>query len=98
MDLLGKTILITRAASQSQELRTGLEQAGARVIECPSLEIIPVEDWTTVDHAANTVNTYDLLIFTSVNAIDYFMERVRLAGVVCQVPIAAVGTSTAQRL
>jgi uroporphyrinogen III methyltransferase/synthase len=98
MDLLGKTILITRAASQSQELRTGLEQAGARVIECPALEIVPVEDWTTVDHAADTVNTYDLLIFTSVNAVDYFMERVRVAGVVCQVPIAAVGTSTAQRL
>ena len=43
MDLHGRTILITRAASQSEELRAGLEAAGARVIERPAIEIVPVE-------------------------------------------------------
>jgi uroporphyrinogen-III synthase len=53
MELRGRTILITRAAAQSEELRTGLEDAGARVIECPAIEIVPVEDWTEVDRAAS---------------------------------------------
>jgi uroporphyrinogen III methyltransferase/synthase len=98
MELLGKTILITRAASQSQELRAGLEQAGAGVIECPAIEIVPVEDWARVDQAVTAIHTYDLLIFTSVNAVDYFMDRVKAAGVDCSVPIAVVGMATAQRL
>jgi len=98
MELQGKTILITRAASQSHELHSALEQAGARVIECPAIEIVPVEDWTAVDAAASELNTYDLLILTSTNAVDYFMPRVEAAGISCRVPIAVVGTSTAKRL
>ncbi len=69
MELRGKTILITRAASQSEEMRTGLEAAGARVIECPAIEIVPVEDWTEVDRAASNLATYDWLILTSSNAV-----------------------------
>jgi uroporphyrinogen III methyltransferase/synthase len=79
-------------------LRNSLEQLGARVIECPALEIVPVEDWAEVDQAVAALNSYDLLIFTSVNAVDYFLERVRLAGVECRVEIAVIGTATAERL
>jgi uroporphyrinogen III methyltransferase/synthase len=98
MDLLGRTILITRAASQSGDLRTGLEAHGARVLECPAIEIVPVDDWTAVDRAAANVNSYQWIIFTSANAVDHCMPRVSLQGVVCQVPIATVGTSTARKL
>jgi uroporphyrinogen III methyltransferase/synthase len=98
MDLLGRTILITRAASQSGDLRTGLEAHGARVLECPAIEIVPVDDWTAVDRAAANVNSYQWIIFTSANAVDHFMPRVSLQGVVCEVPIATVGTSTARKL
>jgi len=89
MTLSGKTILITRAASQSGDLRKGLEALGAHVLECPSLEIVPVEDWTIPD-----LDSYDWLIFTSTNAVEHFLKR----GVNCTVPIAAVGTSTARKL
>jgi uroporphyrinogen III methyltransferase/synthase len=98
MELLGKTILITRAASQSEDLRAALEQAGARVLECPAIEIIPVDDWTEADRTASALNSYDLLIFTSVNAVDYFMARVEASAVVCRIPIAVIGSSTAERL
>ena len=89
MTLSGKTILITRAASQSGDLRKGLEALGAQVLECPSIEIVPVEDWTIPD-----LNSYDWLIFTSTNAVEQFMQR----GLKCTIPIAAVGTSTARKL
>jgi uroporphyrinogen III methyltransferase/synthase len=98
MDLHGRTILITRAASQSGALRAGLESYGARVIECPAIEIAPVDDWSDVDRAILSVNTYDWLIFTSTNAVDHFMRRVREHGVSCSVPIAAVGHVTAGKL
>jgi uroporphyrinogen-III synthase len=98
MELGGRTILITRAATQSEQLRTGLEAAGARVLECPAIEIVPVEDWTEVDRAAAELETYDWLILTSTNAATYFLERLRTLGITCRVPIAAIGTATAARL
>lgn len=98
MELRGRTILITRAAAQSEELRTGLEDAGARVIECPAIEIVPVEDWTEVDRAASRLETYDWLILTSTNAAKHFLERMSALGTTCSVPIAAIGTATATKL
>ena len=98
MELVGKTILITRAASQSEPLRRMLEESGARVLECPSQEIVPVEDWTEVDRTVAVLNSYDLLIFTSGNSVDYFLRRVFGAEVCCQVPIAVIGASTAEKL
>jgi uroporphyrinogen III methyltransferase/synthase len=98
MKLSGKTILTTRAASQSGELRSKLESLGARVIECPTIEIVPVDDWSLVDESIRRLDQYQWLIFTSANAVEYFMKRVRLAGVSCTTPIAVVGSATARRL
>ncbi len=98
MELRGKTILITRAAAQSQELRDGLERFGARVLECPTIELLPVDDWSDVDRAINTLNSYQWLLFTSANAVDYFMKRVEALGASCSTPIAVVGSATAGKL
>jgi uroporphyrinogen III methyltransferase/synthase len=98
MALLGKTVLITRAVSQSGDLRKGLETLGARVLECPSIEIVPINDWTEVDRAIADLNSYQWLIFTSTNAVEHFMHRVQAKGVTCAVPVAAVGSSTARKL
>lgn len=98
MTLSGKTILITRAASQSGDLRKGLEELGAHVLECPSIEIVPAEDWTEVDRTIASLNSYQWAIFTSTNAVEHFMRRVQAKGIAFTVPIAAVGTSTARKL
>ena len=98
MNLTGKTILTTRAAAQSGELRSRLETLGARVIECPAIEIVPVDDWSIVDTAIQKLDSYQWLIFTSANAVEYFMRRVKAANVTCAIPIAVVGAATARRL
>jgi len=98
MDLRGKTILITRAASQSGNLTALLASLGARVLECPAIKIVPVDDWTAVDHAIENFKTYDWLIFTSTNGVDHFMRRVQERGASCTLPIAAVGHVTAKKL
>jgi uroporphyrinogen-III synthase len=98
MELAGRTILITRAASQSADLRARLEAAGARVLESPILEIVPVDDWSVVDAAVSRLDSYDWLILTSTNAVEYFLNRARAAGVVCRISIAVVGSATAAKL
>jgi uroporphyrinogen III methyltransferase/synthase len=95
-DLTGKTILITRAASQSADLRRRLEDLGARVIECPMIQIVPPATWKPVDEAIRRLKTYHWLLFTSANAVEQFMER--KAGAACDVPIAVVGSATADKV
>jgi uroporphyrinogen III methyltransferase/synthase len=97
MDLKGKTVLTTRAASQSGELRLKLESLGARVIECPTIEIVPVDDWTLLDAALQQAARYNWLLFTSANAVELFMKRVEVSGVKCNIPVIAIGTATARR-
>jgi len=95
-ELSGKTVLITRAASQSAELRSRLEDLGARVIECPTIHIVPPKTWKPVDEAIRRLNTYQWLLFTSANAVEQFMDRMgerRPA-----IPIAVVGSATSARL
>ena len=92
-ELTGKTVLITRAASQSADLRSRLENLGARVIECPTIRIVGPRTWKPVDEAIRRLETYQWLLFTSANAVDQFMARMR--GKPCAAPIAVVGSATA---
>ena len=94
MDLKDKTILITRAAGQSSELANRLIALGARVLECPTIEIAPPEDWKLVDEAIAKLSSYDWLMFTSANAVEQFMTRAKT----CATPIAVVGSATANKL
>jgi uroporphyrinogen III methyltransferase/synthase len=96
MPLAGKTIVITRAASQSGDLRRRLEDLGARVIECPTIQIVPPTTWRPVDDAIRRLNAYQWLLFTSSNAVEQFMDR--MGDRRPSIPIAVVGTSTASKL
>lgn len=98
MALSGKTILTTRAATQAGELRAQLESLGARVIECPTIQIVPPVDWSPVDDAIRRLETYQWILVTSTNAVEQFMARVRDLGALCSIPIAVVGAATARKL
>ena|SRR5579883_2053732 len=96
MPLSGKTVVITRAASQSAELRSALEDLGARVIECPTIHIVPPTSWRPVDDAIRRLATYNWLLFTSANAIEQFMDRMGQRRP--SIPIAVVGSATGKKL
>jgi uroporphyrinogen III methyltransferase/synthase len=96
MPLSGKTVLITRAASQSAELRSRLEDLHARVIECPTIHIVPPVSWKPVDDAIRRLTTYNWLLFTSANAVEQFMDR--MGNRRPSVPIAVVGSATGKKL
>jgi uroporphyrinogen III methyltransferase/synthase len=75
--LTGKRILITRARGQAEELSRLLQRYGAHVVAFPTIEIAPVEDWHLLDEAIEKLDSYDWVIFTSVNGVRFFIQRLK---------------------
>lgn len=100
--LMGKTILVTRAAGQSSQFTTLLQAQGATVLEMPALEIGPPSSWQALDEAIAHLSTFDWLILTSTNGVDYFFDRLMVKGhdvrALAGVNIAVVGQKTAASL
>lgn len=71
----GKRIVVTRAESQAGEFAAKLRVLGAGVIEFPVIEIRPAADFGPLDRAIARIEDYDWLIFTSVNGVRFFVER-----------------------
>jgi uroporphyrinogen III methyltransferase / synthase len=100
--LAGKTVVITRAASQAGEFATELESFGAAVVVCPTIEIGDPESYARLDEAIDHLYGYDWLIFTSVNGVDFFLRRLSTLGrsveQLDELKVCAIGEATAERL
>ena len=75
LPLFGQRIVVTRAKDQADSLAAPLRQLGADVVELPTIEIQPAKDCAALDAAIRRLSEYDWLIFTSVNGVRYFLER-----------------------
>jgi uroporphyrinogen III methyltransferase/synthase len=75
LPLFGKRIVVTRAAEQAGELSCRLRSLGATVIEFPVIEIQPAAYPAPLDEAIARLSEYDWLIFTSVNGVRFFIDR-----------------------
>ncbi|MGQ9635603.1 MAG: uroporphyrinogen-III synthase [Bryobacteraceae bacterium] len=78
--LEGLLVAVTRAREQAGELALRLEALGAEVIEFPTIEIRPAENYGPLDAALSRLACYDWIIFTSVNGVRFFRERAELRG------------------
>ncbi len=100
--LTGKTVIVTRAREQADELCHLLEKHGAKVIHIPCIRIDPPESWQACDEAIHRLESYHWLIFTSTNGVNKFLERVKALGKDIQnlqtKNIAVVGAKTAEVL
>ena len=95
--LEGRRIVVTRAPAQSKELRERLEELGAEVVLLPLVRFLEPENPADLDHAIRSLEEFDWLIFTSANAVTFFLGRCR--GLGCwptsgRTKIAAVGSAT----
>ncbi|MGF1568631.1 MAG: uroporphyrinogen-III C-methyltransferase [Nodosilinea sp.] len=97
-----KTILITRAAGQSSQFAELLTAQGATVVELPALEIRPPSSWAALDAAIASLPSFQWLLLTSANAVDFSLDRLLETGqdlrALAPLKIAAVGTKTAAAL
>ena len=78
--LEGRTVIGTRAASQAEELTKLLEDFGAKVIACPTIEIRELENYERLDEALDHLYGYDWLILTSANGVEFFIKRLLARG------------------
>ncbi|MDH4100343.1 MAG: uroporphyrinogen-III C-methyltransferase [Nitrospirota bacterium] len=78
--LFGKKVIVTRARVQSSDFTELLEANGASVVEFPTIDIVPPDDWTELDKAIDRLSDYQWVIFTSVNGVKYFLQRLRERG------------------
>jgi uroporphyrinogen III methyltransferase/synthase len=90
--LFGKRVVVTRAREQASGLVERLAALGADVVELPAIAVVDSEP-VDVDPAA-----YDWVVFTSVNAVDRVVPRLRDARAFGAARIAVVGTATAEAL
>lgn len=100
--LHGKRIVVTRPQEQSTTLLTRLTELGATPLLMPTIRIEPLADLTALDQVLHALDHYTWLIFTSVNSVEIFCERLRVAGLTTQAlaqhQLAAVGPATADAL
>ena len=100
--LFGKRVLVTRARAQASDLSQLLIAQGAQVIEFPTIEIQPPASYELLDQAIEKVEEYDWIVFTSVNGVDYFTDRLLLKDRDWRdlkgLKICAIGPKTAEKL
>jgi len=100
--LEGRTVVVTRAASQAAELNTLLESYGAKVLVCPTIEIREPESYERLDEALDHLYGYDWLIFTSTNGVEFFLRRMTTRGLKVEnlddIKVCAIGQRTAGKL
>jgi len=95
-------ILVTRAAHQQSEIESLIENEGGTPYSIPLIKIDSPESWKDADSAITEIDSFDWILFTSVNGVDGFCGRVKDAGgnINQMLPqkIAAVGSKTRKRL
>lgn len=100
--LFGRRIVVTRPRAQAADFIERLEAAGAEVIPCPTIEIVAPRSWAPLDDAIRRVETFDWVVFTSVNGVRMFFARLQTLGrdvrVLHRARLAAVGPETARAL
>jgi len=100
--LFGKTVVITRTREQASDLVMRLSDLGAECLECPTIRVVPPGDWAPLDRAIDQLDTYDWLVLTSVNGVNFFFDRLYEKGkdvrALGNVRTATIGPATAKRL
>ena len=95
-------VLVTRAADQAGGLVSGLRSSGAEVVEFPTIKTVPPASWDDLDRAIGVLSSFEYVIFTSVNALAYFMLRLEELGrggdSLKGLKFIAVGPKTAEAL
>ena len=101
--LFGKKIIVTRAREQKSLLVEMLAKLGAKCVEAPAIKIIePPDNYLDIDEKIEKLSDYNWLIFTSVNGVNAFFERLFKKNLdsraLRNIKIATIGVPTALKL
>jgi uroporphyrinogen III methyltransferase/synthase len=97
--LFGWTVVVTRARSQASTLVDRLRSVGAGTVELPVISVTTAADGgASLGSAAERLDRYEWVVFTSANAVEALMGLVRDARAFGSARVAAIGTGTAEAL
>ena len=100
--LSGRRVVVTRRSEQAGSFAQRLTELGADVLEVPTIKITRPKETDAIVDALLELNSYDWLVFTSVNGVtaffDIFFRRFQDLRDIGGVRIAAVGPATAAKL
>ncbi|MCP4423794.1 MAG: uroporphyrinogen-III synthase [Chloroflexi bacterium] len=90
--IINKRIVITRSAAQAALFKEKLTQLGAESIVFPAIELVPLPP-EPLNEALTQFEQYNWIVFTSVNAVNFFFRRVENFPEVLS-KVATVGSAT----
>ena len=100
--LMGRSVVVTRSREQASDLVKRLSDLGAECLECPTITVVPPDDLKPLDMAIENLSSYDWLMFTSVNGVNFFFNRLfeknNDVRALNHVHTAVIGPATAKRL
>lgn len=100
--LHGRKIVVTRPRAQAKALAERLATLGATPILFPTIRIVPVADTKRLDEAILSLARYDWVVFTSVNGVSIFWERMAAltkdSDLFDGTHLAAIGPATGEAL
>ncbi len=100
--LFGRTILVTRAKEQALEFTHQLSLYGAELIFVPTIKIVPPPSFADLDKAIKYIAQYNTIIFTSVNGVRAFKDRLYTLGydlrVLQGILLCAIGPRTKEEI
>jgi len=102
LPLFGEGIVITRPLAQADDLRSAMMRLGAHPLLFPTIAICPPKSWRACDQVITQLGKYHWVIFTSVNGVNFFFQRLRAKGgdarALGSAKIAVIGPATAAAL
>lgn len=109
--LFGKRVIVTRASTRlagrlpdatSADLAEQLEELGAEVDELPVIKFEPPPDYAALDRAIAKLDSFDWIVFTSANGVEWFVRRLEQLGLdvraMGDARLCAIGPKTAATL
>ncbi len=77
--LFGKRILVTRPEHQAEDTAREIRDRGAEAVIVPAITIVPPPDPAALERALRTLDTYDLVAFTSANGVERVMDALAVS-------------------
>jgi uroporphyrinogen-III synthase len=96
--LLGKRIVVTRAAEKANSLCDLLRKEGAEPIELPLISFQPLLNVEDAQPTTRRLSDFDWIVFTSSKAIEFFFGLMDGREIPGSVRLACVGNKTAATL
>ena len=100
--LHGLSVIATRSLGQQGPLADRLRELGADVVPLPTISFAAAADGARIEAAIEALGTYDWVIFTSANGVDFFLDALYASGrdprSFAATRIACIGPATSLRL